>query len=156
MLFNSMTDNYKNNQSVIDYKSNFKTSVNKSTTLSDQKSTTLSDKKSITLSNQKSNTRKPWRIFCYDCNSYTESIEPIIIRRHNTHSFAFLTACEKCDNVKTLALSDYNCEKFPSDYFKLPLHKAFKNNIITYKGEKRNILKDLFYIINEPLDEHVR
>ena len=132
MLFNSMTDNYKNNQSVIDYKSNFKTSVNKSTT------------------------RKPWRIFCYDCNSYTESIEPIIIRRHNTHSFAFLTACEKCDNVKTLALSDYNCEKFPSDYFKLPLHKAFKNNIITYKGEKRNILKDLFYIINEPLDEHVR
>ena len=127
-----MADNYNNNQSVINCKSVLKTPVNKF------------------------NTRKPWRILCYDCNSYTESIEPIIRRRHNTHSFAFLTACEKCDNVKTLALSDYNCEKFPLDYFNLPLHKAFKNNIITDKGEKRNILKDLLYIINEPIDEHVR
>ena len=113
---------------------------------------------SLSYNDCKSNykTRKPWRIFCYDCKSYTESIEPIIIRRHNTHSFAFLTACEKCDNIKTLALSDYNCEKFPLDYFNLPLHKAFMNNIITDKGEKRNILKDLFYIINEPIDEHDR
>ena len=36
----SMTDNYRNNQSVIDCKSNFKTFVNKYTTLSDQRSTT--------------------------------------------------------------------------------------------------------------------
>ena len=93
MPFISMADNYSNNQTVINCKSNFQTSINKS------------------------NTRKPWRIFCYDCNSYTESIGPIIIRRHNTHIFAVLTACEKCDNVKTLALSDYNCEKFPPDYF---------------------------------------
>ena len=116
--FNSMADNYRNNQSV------------------------------------KSNTKKPWRIFCYDCKSYTESIEPIIIRRHNTHSFAFLTACEKCYNIKTLALSDYNCEKFPFDYFNLPINKPYLNYIVTDEGEKRNILKDLFYLINEPLDKY--
>ena len=123
MSFNSMTDNDRNNKSVIDCKSNYKT-------------------------------RKSWRIYCYNCNSYTESIEPIIIRRSNSHSFAFLTACEKCENLKTLALSDYNCEKFLLHYFNLPLHKLFLNNIITDKGEKRNILKDLFYLINEPLDKY--
>ena len=137
MLFNSMTDNYRNNQSVIDCKSNFKTHINTSTT----------------LSGQRSNTRKPWRIFCYNCKLYTESIEPIIIRRSNSHSFAFLAACNNCEDLKTLALSDYNCEKFPHDYFNLPKHKSFLNNIVTDKGEKRNILKDLFYIINEPLDK---
>ena len=137
MLFNSMTDNCRTNQSVIDCKSNFKTSINKFTTFSDQRS----------------NTRKPWRIFCYNCKLYTESIEPIIIRRSNSHSFAFLAACNNCEDLKTLALSDYNCEKFPRYYFNLPLHKSFLNNVVTDKGEKRNILKDLFYIINEPLDK---
>ena len=78
MSFNSMADNYRNNQSVNDCKSNYKTYINKS------------------------NTRKPWRIFCYNCNLYTESIEPIIIRRSNSHSFAFLTACNNCENLKTL------------------------------------------------------
>ena len=124
MLLNSMTDNYRNDQSVIDCKSVLKTPVNKS------------------------NTRKPWRIFCYNCKLYTESI----IRRSNSHSFAFLAGCNNCENLKTLALSDYNCETFSRDYFNLPLHKSFLNSIITDKGEKRNILKDLFYIINEPLD----
>ena len=145
MLFNSMID-----QSVIDYKSNFKTHVNKYTTLSEQRS------RSTTLSGQRSNNRKPWRIFCYNCNLYTESIEPIIIRRSNSHSFAFLAACNNCEDLKTLALSDYNCEKFPRDYFNLPLHKSFLNNVVTDKGEKRNIFKDLFYIINEPLDKWVK
>ena len=107
-----MTDNYINNQSVIDCKSNFKTFVNKS------------------------NTRKPWRIFCYNCKSYTESIEAIIIRRPNSHSFAILAACNNCDDLKTLALSDYNCVKFPRDYFNLTLHKSFLNNLITDNSEK--------------------
>ena len=113
MLFNSMTNNYRNDQSVIDCKSNFKTYVNKSTT------------------------RKPWRIFCYICKLYTESIEPIIIRRSNSHSFAFLAACNNCENLKTLALSYYNCEKFPRDYINLPLHKSYLNNVVTDKGEKK-------------------
>ena len=128
MSFDSMADNCRNNQSVIYCKSVCKTPVNKF------------------------NTRKPWRIFCYNCNSYTESIEPIIIRRSNSNSFAFLAACKNCEDIKTFALSDYSCEKFPHDYFNLSLHKSFLNNIITDKGEN-NILKDLFYIINEPLEK---
>ena len=113
MLFNSMTDNYRNDQSVIDCKSVLKAPVNKS------------------------NIRKPCRIFCYNCNLYTESIEPIIIRRSNSHSFEFLAACNNCENLKTLALSDYNCEKFLRYYFNLPLHKSFLNNVVTDKGEKK-------------------
>ena len=68
MSFISMADNYNNNQSMINCKSNFKTPINN---------------------------RKPWRIFCYDCNSYTESIEPIFIRRYNTHSFGIFATCDK-------------------------------------------------------------
>ena len=89
---------------------------------------------------------------CYDCKSYTESIEPIIIRRYNIQSFGIFATCDKCLTFKTLALKDFYYEKFPRDYFNLPLGKPFINNIITNKGEKRNILKDLFYIINEPID----
>ena len=55
MLFNSMTDNYRNNQSVIYCKSVLQSPVNKS------------------------NTRKPWRIICNNCNLYTESIEFILL-----------------------------------------------------------------------------
>ena len=65
----SMAENYSNNQSMINCKSNLKTFINN---------------------------RKLWRIFCCDCNSYTESIEPIIIRRYNTHSFEIFETCDKC------------------------------------------------------------
>ena len=67
-----MADNYSNNQSMINCKSNFKTPVDKS------------------------NTRKPWKIFCHDCNVYTESIEPIIIRKYNIQSSGIFATCDKC------------------------------------------------------------
>ena len=100
------------------------------------------------------NNRKLWRIFCYDCNLYTKSIEPIIIRRYNTQSFGIFATCYKCKTFKTIGLKDFYNEKFPRDYFNLPLGKPFMNNIITNKGEKRNILKDLFSIINEQFYEN--
>ena len=123
----SMTNNYNNNQSMINCKSNFKTPTN---------------------------TRKLWRIFCHDCNLYTKSIEPIIIRRYNIQSFGIFATCDKCKTFKTIGLKDLYYEKFPRDYFNLPLGKPFMNTIITNKGEKRNILKDLFFIINEQFSEH--
>ena len=38
----------------------------------------LIDRKSV------NKTRKPWRIFCYNCKLYTQSIEPIIIKKNLT------------------------------------------------------------------------
>ena len=113
MLFNRMTDNYRNDISVIDCKLVLKTPVNKS------------------------NTRQPSRIFCHDCNSYTKSMEPIILPSYNIQSFEIFATCDKCKTFKTLALKDIYYEKFPRDYFKLPLGKPFMNTIITNKGEKK-------------------
>ena len=127
MSFNNLTDNWRNNQSVINCKSNFKTPINN---------------------------RKLWRIFCYDFNLFTESIKPIIIRKYNTHSFGIFATCDKCKTFKTIGLKDFYYVKFSRDYFNLILEKLFMNNIITNKGEKRNILKGLFSIINEQFYEH--
>ena len=135
MSFNSMADNYRHNQSVKevrndqrsnrsmtvifddDYKSNYNTYINKS------------------------KTRIPWRIFCYDWKSYTESIESIIIRRYNIQSFGIFATCDICKTFKTLALKDFYYEKFPRDYFNFPLGKQFMNDIITNKGEIKKYFK---------------
>ena len=116
-----MTDNYRNNQSVNNCKSNYKT-------------------------------RKPWRIFCHECNEFTESIEPIILRSYNIHNFFIYAMCEKCTLLKSIALTNFHYHQFPFDYFNLPINKPYLKYIVTDKGEKRNILKDLYSIINEQLD----
>ena len=60
--------------------------------------------------------------------------------------------CEKCTLLKSIALTDFHYQKFPLDYFNLPINKPYLNYIVTDKGEKRNILKDLYSIRNEQLD----
>ena len=32
-------------------------------------------------------TRNPWRIYCHECNEYTKSIEPIILRPYQIKNF---------------------------------------------------------------------
>ena len=96
-------------------------------------------------------TRNPYRIYCHKCNEYTESIEPIILRRYQIHNFCIYAMCEKCKLLTSIALTDFYYQKFPMDYFNLPINKPYLNYIITKQGEKRNILSDLFSIINEQL-----
>ena len=79
MSFISISHNYKNNQSVIICKSNFKIPINN---------------------------RKPWNIFCHDCNMYTKSIEVIIIRRYNNHSIGIFATFFKCKTFKTHVIQD--------------------------------------------------
>ena len=57
----------------------------------------------------------------------------------------FFATCDKCKTCKTIGLKDIYYEKFPHDYFNLPLGKPCMNTIITDKGEKSNILEDLFF-----------
>ena len=62
------------------------------------------------------NTR-PKRMFCHECNDYTKSIEPIIIRRYNTYVFAILSKCDNCNKLKQCPISDEHHIKFPSLLF---------------------------------------
>ena len=59
--------------------------------------------------------------------------------------------CKKYNLLKSIALTDFYYQKFPMDCFNLPINIPYFNYIITKQGEKRNILSDLFSIINEQL-----
>ena len=95
------------------------------------------------------NTR-PKRMFCHECNGYTESIEQIIIRRYNTYVFAILSKCNNCNKLKQCSISDEHHIKFPSYYFDLKLSKFYLNEIEDNNGIVHKLEKNLLYIINEP------
>ena len=94
---------------------------------------------------------KPKEIYCHECKEYTQSIEPILIRRYNKQTFAIVTVCKKCDNTKQCLMSDDFYVKFPLYYFDLKLSKFYINEIKDKNGIKLKLEKDLFYLINEPL-----
>ena len=56
----------------------------------------------MTLNNNFINSicHKPKGIYCHECKQYTQSIEPILIRRYNKQTFAIVTVCNKCGNTK--------------------------------------------------------
>ena len=95
---------------------------------------------------------KPKRMYCHECKDYTQSIEPILNRRYNKQTFSILAKCEKCNEIKNIALSDDFYKKFPLYYFDLKLSKFFLNEITDNYNIKHKIEKDLFYLINEPLE----
>ena len=68
---------------------------------------------------------KPKRMYCHECKAYTQSIEPILIRRYNKQTFSILAKCEKCNKIKNIALSDDFYKTFPPYYFHLKLSKFF-------------------------------
>ena len=107
----------------------------------------------MTLNNDfgSSEYHKPKGIYCHECKEYTQSIEPILIRRYNKQTFAIVTVCKKCDNTKQCSMSDDFYEQFPLYYFDLKLSKFYINEIKDKNGIKHKLEKDLFYLINEPL-----
>ena len=94
---------------------------------------------------------KPKGIYCHECKEYTQSIEPILIRRYNKQIFAIVAVCKKFDNTKQCSMSDGFYEKFPLYYFDIKLSKFYINEIKDKNGIKHKLDKDLFYLINEPL-----
>ena len=74
---------------------------------------------------------KPKGIYCHECKKYTQSIEPILIRRYNKQTFANVTVCIKCDNTKQSSMSNNFYEKFPPYYFNFNLSKFYINEIST-------------------------
>ena len=81
-------------------------------------------------------TRNPYRIYFHECNEYTESIEPIILRKYQIHNFCIYALCEKCKLLKCMALTDFYYQKFPMDYFNLPINKQYLNYIMNKTGKK--------------------
>ena len=90
-------------------------------------------------------------IYCHECKQYTQSIEPILIRKYNKQTFPIVTLCKKCGNTKQCLMSDDLYEKFTLYYYDLKLSKFYINEITDNNGIKHKIEKDLFYLINEPL-----
>ena len=78
-------------------------------------------------------TRKPYRIYCHDCNEFTESIELIILRRYQIHNFCIYAICEKCKLLKSIALTDFYYKKFPIYYFNLIINKPIKTILLQKK-----------------------
>ena len=97
----------------------------------------------MTLNNNfgSSECHKPKGIYCHECKEYTQSIEPILIRRYNKQTFAIVTVCNKCDNTKQCSMSDDFYEKFPLYYFDLKLSKFYINEIKDKKWHKTQIRK---------------
>ena len=60
---------------------------------------------------------KTKNVFCYECNKYTESIEPIIIRRNQVHSFSITVMCQKCKGLKCWSITDFFSLKISSALF---------------------------------------
>ena len=81
-------------------------------------------------------TRNPYRIYCHDCNEYTESIEQIILR-YQIYNFCNYAMCEKCILLQSIALTDFYYQKFPMDYFNLPINKPYLNYILTKKNNNK-------------------
>ena len=99
---------------------------------------------------------KPNRMYCHEYKEYTQSIKLIFIRRYHKQTFSILAKCEKCNEIKNIALFDDFYKKFNPYYFDLKLSKFFLNEITDNNGIKHKIEKDLFYLINEPLEERDR
>ena len=136
--FNSMTDNWKNYQSYDNVKNYIHDRIKSPSLLN----TSLMPVNTILK-----------RMYCHDCREYTDSIEPIIIRRYNTYVFAILSLCNKCQKLKQCSISDEYHVKFSSYYFDLKSSKFYMNEIEYNNGIKHKLDKDLFYIINEPSRE---
>jgi hypothetical protein len=91
---------------------------------------------------------KPKKIYCNDCQRYTLSIEPIIVRRYNIHSFSILAVCDNCENLKSCAITDFYEEKFPLYYFDLPIGKSYLNHVPDRDDQKNRIIEKIYYVIN--------
>ena len=54
--------------------------------------------------------------------------------------------CEICKLLKSIALTDFYYQKFPIDYFNLPINKPYLNYIISDKRKTKNILNYYFLL----------
>ena len=88
-------------------------------------------------------------IFCYECDEYTESIEPVIFRRYQVHSFSITVMCQKCIKLKSWSITDFFHEKFPRHYFDLKLCTCYMNEFTDKHRIKHNIQNKITILINE-------
>ena len=92
---------------------------------------------------------KTKNLFCYECGEYTESIEPIIIRQYQVHSFSLIVICQKCKGLKSCFITDFRHEKFSRHYFDLKLSRYYMNEFIDKNGIKHNIKNEINILIND-------
>ena len=82
---------------------------------------------------------KPKIMYCHECKEYTQNSKLFLIRRYNKQTFSILAKCEKCNEIKNIALSDDFYKKSLNYYFDLKLSKEFFNEITDNYGIKHKI-----------------
>ena len=80
-----------------------------------------------------------YMIHCWNCNCYTKTIEPIIIKRFGVDKIKVTGCCDKCKIGK---VRNY-FHNLPNEWHKIPLNHIYGNNIIYGNGESVKIL-DIF------------
>ena len=64
-------------------------------------------------------------MYCHEWREYTQNIVPIFNPRYNKHTFFILDKCEKCNEIKNIAVSDEFYEMCFPYYIDLNLYKVF-------------------------------
>ena len=178
MSFLNMSDNLRNDQSVYHPKNKNSTSINslyqqfynincnksknsysyprpKINTLTNRDVSNCTDEciRNKQLSGEyemfRRTNNKTKNIFCYEYNKYTESIEFIIIRKYQVHSFSITVMCQKCKELKSWSITNFFHEIFPRHYFDLKLSRCYMNEFTDKKGIKHNIKNEINILIND-------
>lgn len=87
------------------------------------------------------------QIFCYNCNKFTRTIEPISLQRIKYDKFHIYGICENCISTKSKFVF-FDRDMFPDIFFVIPARKTFLNNIILDNNEIVNIYRYVDKIIN--------
>lgn len=83
-------------------------------------------------------------IHCWNCNYYTKTIEPVMIKRFGIEKIKIMGCCERCKMGKTRHYF-YN---LPYEWNKIPLYHVYGNNIIYPDGKSVRILDIIDKYIN--------
>lgn len=92
---------------------------------------------------------KPKRIYCYDCQCYSESVEPIIVRRYHESHFHVAATCSKCGRFKSCVINDFSRVKFPSHYF----DETRRGDIFLNYVNGKRMFNEIYSIINGRNDD---
>lgn len=77
---------------------------------------------------QRKNKDSDERIKCKQCNDYTQSVEPIFIKRVNVNSYTIKAKCVICGNQKTKKMNQKQVKLLPPEIKDIPVGTELANS----------------------------
>jgi hypothetical protein len=69
------------------------------------------------------------RINCKTCNEFTESQEPVIIKKYGKNKFNIKTVCAVCKGIKSKILNEMQRKILPNEILEMPENSEVVNKI---------------------------